>query len=294
MTTARTSWGWGAVGLCGFSPARAEPNPAGGTILDTIVDRTRADLESSKKRFPESRLVRHAERRPPCRDFAAALRRQPTEPPRVIAELKRASPSRGVIRRNFGVISLSRELVEHGAAALSVLTEVHYFRGSPRYLQAVATSVSVPVLRKDFIVDAYQIYESRAWGADAVLLIAAALHASQFLELHELARQVGLAVLAEVHNRQELRMVLDAGAEIVGINSRDLRTFKTSLATTAELLAEVPEDVVKVAESGVKTAADIASLSRAGAHAFLVGETLMAAASPGQALDGLIGAPGGE
>ena len=258
------------------------------TILDEIVARIRDDLRDAKQRVPEERLHELAARSGTCRDFAAALRPGAGGAPRIIAELKRASPSRGLIREDFEPLALSRELVEHGAAALSVLTEVRYFQGSPHYLQAVAADTSVPVLRKDFIVDSYQLYEARAWGADAVLLIAAALDAAAFRELHCLARPLGLGVLAEVHNRDELHVALDAGADVIGVNSRDLRTFKTDLDSTARLLSEIPDSVVAVAESGINGPADIAAMRRAGADAFLVGEVLMRAPSPGKALDELL------
>ncbi|MBT3381093.1 MAG: indole-3-glycerol phosphate synthase TrpC [Lentisphaerae bacterium] len=259
------------------------------TILDEIITRIEADLAVTKKQIPQGRLERHAEERGPTRGFADALRDQPGRPARVIAELKRASPSRGLIRKDFGVLSLSRELAEEGAAALSVLTEVNYFKGSPRYLQAVATAVEIPVLRKDFIVDPYQIFEARAWGADAVLLIAAALDAATFNRLHNLAVKLDLGVLAEVHNRDELHMVLDAGVEVVGVNSRNLKTFKTDLNMTAKLIGEIPAPAIAVAESGIHGPDDIAGLRTCGAQAFLVGETLMRAPSPGAKLAELIG-----
>lgn len=254
------------------------------TILDTIVAETRAQLQALRARVPAERLKAHAESLPPPRDFRAALQAHPDGGPRIIAELKRASPSRGVIRRDFGVISLARELEANGAAALSVLTEINHFHGSPRYLQAVAADVAVPVLRKDFIVDPYQVYEARAWGGDAILLIAAALEPDRFRALLDTARRLGLAVLAETHNAEELAMVLDAGADIVGINSRDLHTFATDLGTVEALLAKLPESVVAVAESGIRNAADITRLQAAGADAFLIGELLMRAPAPGKRL----------
>jgi len=259
------------------------------TILDEIIAQVRADLDVTKEQVPEQRLRRQAEERAPARAFAEALRDLPGRPARVIAELKRASPSRGLIREDFEVISLSRELAENGAAALSVLTEVNYFRGSPRYLQDVAAVVDIPVLRKDFVVDPYQLYEARAWGADAVLLIAAALDAATFNRLHNLALELGLGVLAEIHNRDELHMVLDAGVEVVGVNSRNLKTFKTDLGTTAELIREIPQPLIPVAESGIHGPDDIAGLRKSGAQAFLVGETLMRAPSPGVKLAELLG-----
>ena len=261
------------------------------TILDEIVSRVRLSLTLSKQRVSMDALQEQAAGRGPARDFAGALRRGDDGRARVIAELKRASPSRGLIRREFSVVSLARELDANGAAALSVLTEARYFRGSPAFLRAASACVGIPVLRKDFIVESYQVYEARAWGADAVLLIAAVLSPAELVELHGLARRLGLAVLAEVHNAEELEVVLDAGAEIVGVNSRDLRTFDTDLSATEELLSRIPEGLVRVAESGIRTPEDVVRMSEAGADAFLVGETLMRAASPGQALAELVLAP---
>lgn len=258
------------------------------TILDEIIGHTRADLEISRLRLPEARLRELAVARPAALDFAAALRPRGDGQPRVIAELKRASPSKGLIRPEFGVVSLACDLEAHGAAALSVLTEVRYFRGSPEYLRAVVANVSIPVLRKDFIVDSYQVYEARAWGASAILLIAAALEPAEFVRLHRLAEALDLSVLAEVHHRDELDWVLASGARIVGINSRDLRTFKTDLATTEALLGQLPRDVIGVAESAIRDGADMARLTAAGAKAFLIGETLMRAPSPGGKLQELI------
>ena len=261
------------------------------TVLEEIVSRVRVSLQLSRQRVPEDEIRRQAADRASARDFAAALRRRADGMARIIAELKRASPSKGLIRRDFGVVSLARDLSANGAAALSVLTEARYFRGSPAFLRAAAACVEIPILRKDFIVDPYQVYEARAWGADAVLLIASALTPTEFRELHGLARDVGLAVLAEVHNADELEAVLDAGVEIVGVNSRDLKTFRTDLSATEALLERIPEGVVKVAESGIRGPEDVVRMSEAGADAFLVGEALMRAASPGEVLAELVHAP---
>ncbi|OGV80355.1 MAG: hypothetical protein A3K19_31325 [Lentisphaerae bacterium RIFOXYB12_FULL_65_16] len=259
------------------------------TILDEIIARVRKDLEERRGRIPVARLREQAARRGHCRDFRAALLPRGDDRPRIIAELKKASPSRGLIRAGFKPVPLGVELAAHGAAALSVLTEPHYFQGRPDYLERVAAAVSIPVLRKDFIVDEYQLHEARAWGADAVLLIAAALDDAALRELHGAARAIGLSVLCEVHDGDELRRVLDAGAEIVGINSRDLRTFKVDLATAEVLSGQIPDGMVAVAESGIERPADIARLQRAGIQAFLIGETLMRQPSPGRALDELLG-----
>jgi len=257
-------------------------------ILDDIITRTREDLESSRLRLPEERLRKLALEVKPPYDFAAALRPQPGGPPRIIAEMKKASPSKGLIRADFGVVSLARELAQHGAAALSVLTEPRFFKGSPDYLRAAVANVTIPVLRKDFIIDLYQVYEARAWGASAILLIAAALDPAEFAALHRLARDLGLAVLAEVHDREELKWVLDSGAEIIGVNSRDLRTFETSFEAARALIAEIPSGRIAVAESAIRTADDIRRLRDAGASAFLIGEVLMRAPKPGEKLKELL------
>jgi len=270
------------------SPPASVPGRTG-TILDEITARIRADLDVRKQRIPVGQLQDRVAAMGPARDFAGALRRRTDGAPRVIAELKRASPSRGLIRQDFPVRELAQGLIANGAAALSVLTEEHYFQGSPAYLQTVSAAVSVPVLRKDFIVDVYQLYEARSWGADAVLLIAKALSPERFADLHGAAEGLGLSVLAEVHDAGELDTVLDAGARVVGINSRDLRTFKTDWALTIALLERVPDTAVTVAESGIKVYEDVQRLSTAGADAFLVGETLMRSPDPGAALAKLLG-----
>jgi indole-3-glycerol phosphate synthase len=210
----------------------------------------------------------------------------------VIAELKKASPSRGLIRADFRPRDLALELEAAGAAALSVLTEPHYFQGHPEVLRQAAGAVGIPLLRKDFIIHPVQLAEALDWGASAVLLIAAALTPDDYRRLYEAARASGLDVLSEVHSREELEVVLAAGAHIVGVNSRDLKTFRTDLAGTAELLAAIPAGVVRVAESGIRDGADLAGLRAAGADAFLIGETLMRAASPGDALRELLAAAG--
>jgi len=202
----------------------------------------------------------------------------------VIAELKKASPSKGLIREAFVPRDLARSLVTGGASALSVLTEPHFFLGSGEYLREASAVAEIPVLRKDFIVDPYQVIESRAWGADAILLIAAGLDDSQYGRLFSQARALGLGVLTEVHNAEELDRVLALGVDVVGINSRDLRTFEVDLGVTEQLLGRLPADCVKVAESGIRTAADMRRLCEAGADAFLIGETLMREPDPGEAL----------
>ena len=218
--------------------------------------------------------------------FADALRRDGFN---VIAELKKASPSKGIIRLDFSPVELALELEAAGAAALSVLTERIFFQGSIRYLEDVAEKVKLPLLRKDFIFDEYQLQEASAYGADAVLLIAAALSEEQFKMLFEKANKLELDVLAEVHTMEELEFVLSTGAEIIGINSRNLKTFKTDLELTKRMLSSIPDDKVKVAESGIFTHADLATLKEQGANAFLIGESLMKAELPGKKLEELLG-----
>lgn len=257
------------------------------SILEQIVQRTRSDLE---RRFPRG-LPDRSPALPaglPRASLAAALQPRPGEPARVIAELKRASPSKGVIREAFVPRELSVELAGAGAAALSVLTEPHYFKGSPEALMEAACVVSIPLLRKDFIVHEVQLHEALAWGASAVLLIAAALTPKEYGRLYAAARALGLDVLSEVHDRAELETVLAAGAHMVGVNSRDLKTFRTDLAGTATLIASIPPGILRVAESGIRTGADMGELMAAGADAFLIGETLMRSASPGETLRRLL------
>ncbi|MBN2452434.1 MAG: indole-3-glycerol phosphate synthase TrpC [Lentisphaeria bacterium] len=258
------------------------------TVLDHIVARTRADV--ARRRSPEAfrSLEHHIAALPPAIPFAEALRRPPDGPPRVIAELKKASPSRGLIRADFVPRALAAELAGAGASALSVLTEPHFFLGHPEDLRAAAGAVSIPVLWKDFVVDELQLLEARAAGASAVLLIAAVLSAQEYRRLYALARGLGLGVLTEVHDREELDRVLDGGVHVVGINSRDLRTFQVDLARTAALIGAVPVGCVRVAESGIRQGEDMRRLAALGADAFLVGECLMRETHPGEALARLL------
>jgi indole-3-glycerol phosphate synthase len=261
------------------------------SILSTILEHTRQDLLVSKQLISPKAICQLAMAVPPKGGFADALR-VPADGtrsnPRVISEVKHASPSRGIIRQDFRPLSLALELEQAGAAALSVLTDVRHFQGHPDYLRAAAANVSIPVLRKDFIVDPYQLYEARLWGASAVLLIAAALPEDEFRDLHALATELGLDVLCEVHNEPELAKVLGAEAKVIGVNSRDLKTFRTDLNAAAHLLSQIPEGIVRVAESGIRSAADMQGLQRQGTHAFLIGETLMKEDSPGDKLRELL------
>lgn len=254
-------------------------------ILQEIARKTRTDLELTRRKRPEEQLRAEAFSTPGPVRFRPALQPVAEGTPRIIAELKQASPSKGVIRKDFGVVSLGLELQQAGAAALSVLTETRYFRGSGMYLQTLARALSVPLLRKDFFVCEYQLYQAKVWGASAVLLIAALLSDQEFSRLHNLAAQLGLDVLAEVHTERELDTVLAAGARIVGVNSRDLKTFETSIETTAALLQTIPESVTAVAESGIHRGDDLKQLREAGADAFLIGESLMSSDRPGETLN---------
>jgi indole-3-glycerol phosphate synthase len=257
-----------------------------GTVLDKIVAATRVRVAEAKRRAELRLLEERAERHTP-RGFRRALGSQVS----VIAELKKASPSRGLIRAEFRPAELARELEAAGAAALSVLTDEEFFQGSLANLVAASGAVAIPCLRKDFIVDEFQLVEARANCADAVLLIVAALSAEEFSSLAAAARRRGLDVLCEVHDGAELQMALDEGCDLIGVNTRDLRTFKVSLDTAFELAARFPANVVRVAESGIHSASDITRLQGAGYHAFLVGETLMRAERPGEALRELLSVP---
>ena len=257
-------------------------------ILERIVAATRARVAESRRGADLRELERRAERHVP-RGFRRALRAKSGESVAVIAELKKASPSKGLIREDFRPAELARELEAAGAAALSVLTDEEFFQGSLGNLREASAAVAIPCLRKDFIVDEFQLVEARANFADAVLLIVAALSAQELSTLAAGARRQGLDVLCEVHDDDELQRALDAGFDLIGVNTRDLRTFKVDLETAFALAEQFPAEVVRVAESGIHSAEDVARLRAAGYDAFLVGESLMRAASPGEALRELLG-----
>lgn len=265
------------------------------SILDDILHRTRADVLERRSQAPLSELKARCRDLPPSRDLLGALRRDGGQdgrrkgPIRLIAEVKKASPSKGVIRADFRPADLARAYALAGAHAISVLTDTPFFQGSLDHLRAVRGAVDRPILRKDFHVDPYQLWEARAAGADAVLLIAASLPPPEFLDLLELSRQLDLAALAEVHTRQELETVLQSGARLVGINNRDLKRFEVSLETTFGLLPHVPHEVVVVSESGISQPDQVARLAAAGVDAILVGEGLLRHADVGRALRDLIG-----
>ncbi len=248
------------------------------TIRDESLAHKREELIEARRALPAEEMARRAgEVEEAPRGFRAALAAGPR--PRVIAEIKRRSPSRGEIRPDFEPVGCARAYADAGAAAISVLTDERYFGGRLDYLEKVRRAVALPLLRKDFVVDAYQIDEAKLWGADAVLLIVAAFGepsgVDELAELRRRAAERGLDALVEVHDAAELELALAAGADLVGINNRDLRSFEVDLSVTERLAKRVPEGVVLVAESGIFTPRDVARLETAGAHAFLVGEALM-------------------
>ena len=257
-----------------------------GTVLDRIIEARRAAIAHRKKSVPETALrfgVKHAL---PLRDFAAALTRDSLN---VIAELKKASPSRGVIRADFDPVALAKGLEAAGAAALSVLTEEEYFQGDLKHMRDGRAAVGLPVLRKDFIVDPWQVWEARATNADSFLLIVAGLSDDLLAELLALGRELGMEPLVEVHTREELTRALAASARIIGVNNRDLRTLEVRVETSVELIAAIPDECIAVCESGLRTHDDLIRLRAAGFDAFLIGEHLMAQPDPAAALRVLLG-----
>jgi indole-3-glycerol phosphate synthase len=261
------------------------------TVLATILASTRATVATSKHHVPLAELERRAALHHP-RGWAAALRRKAESGFAVIAEIKKASPSKGLIRADFDPEWLARRYRAGGAAALSVLTDEPYFQGSLRNLELASAAAHLPCLRKDFMVDEYQIVEARAHRADAILLIAAALTGAELRHLAQVAHGFSLDVLVEVHIAEELDRVLDvlgeSGADAIGVNNRDLKSFEVSLETSLDLVGRIPPSVVRVTESGIFTAEHVTSLRNAGFTAFLIGESLMRQADPGAALEALL------
>jgi indole-3-glycerol phosphate synthase len=252
-------------------------------FLDQIVAAERGRVSAAKRGADVRDLEQRAERHAP-RGFRRALESKSRDGIAIIAELKKASPSKGLIRAEFHPAELAQELEAAGAAALSVLTDEEFFQGSLENLRAASAAVKIPCLRKDFIVDEFQLLEARANSADAVLLIVAALPQAELVTLATAARKRGLDVLCEVHDGDELQRALDAGCDLIGVNSRDLRTFKVDLGTASHLAERLPKNAVRVAESGIHSGADLTRLRAAGYHAVLVGESLMRAERPGEAL----------
>lgn len=257
------------------------------SILEEIVATKRDEIARARRRVPEAQLQRQLADAPPIRDFFAALAGGP--PIRLIAEVKKASPSRGVIRADFQPVQIARAYQEHGASCLSVLTDQPHFQGSLEYLRQVRAVVDLPVLRKDFVLDPYQVLEARAAGADAVLLIAECLDDQTLKSLHDVVVDLGMTPLVELFEPENLARVLGIGARLVGINNRDLRTFRTDLEHTIRLRGEIPQDRLVVGESGIRTRADVERLEAAGVQAILVGESLMASPDIGAAVDVLLG-----
>jgi len=258
-------------------------------FLDRIVATKRQEVEALKQTLSAGDAERKIAELPGCRGFERALR-QRNRPVGLIAEVKKASPSKGLIRPDFHPVGLAQAYEAAGTDCISVLTDVDYFQGSNRYLTDIREKVKVPLLRKDFTIDESQIYEARLIGADAILLIAAILTPGELASFHRLGRDLGLDVLVEVHNRPELETVLEFGeATLIGVNNRDLHTFKTDLGVTEQLIGLMPDNVVAVSESAIGAAEDVAFVRRAGAQAVLIGEHFMRQASVTDAVNDLLG-----
>ncbi len=260
------------------------------TILEQIIAETRKTVVRSRGEVPEAVLERRIATRSPVRDFLAAL--QGPNGPKIIAEVKKASPSAGVIRDDFDPVAIARIYQNHGAACISVLTDAPFFQGDLAYLRAIREAVSVPLLRKDFIIDRYQLLEARDAGADCVLLIAEILPGAELARLYQEARALGLQALIELHDAEQLPRVLETGTPLIGINNRDLRTFHTRLEHTLSLLDRIPSERTVVSESGIRDYADLQRLQAAGVKAVLVGESLMRSPNIATALRALQGLPG--
>lgn len=254
-------------------------------ILEKILAVKAAEVAQARSELPLADVRRLAEAAGPVRDFAGALRnRVARKSPAVIAEVKKASPSKGILREDFDPAGIAAAYARHGAACLSVLTDVQFFQGSPDYLRQARAACNLPVLRKDFMIDPYQVYEARAWGADCILLIVAALDDARLAELEQVAAALGMAVLVEVHDDSELERALRLQTPLLGINNRNLRSFETRLETTLGLLDRIPADRIVITESGILASEDVQRMQAAGVHAFLVGEAFMRAPDPGHAL----------
>lgn len=254
-------------------------------ILHSILASTRTQIALRQQQHPLTLLQNQIAQLDPPRDFVAALRNKLMQGlPAIIAEIKKASPSQGIIRADYDPVAIAQSYAAAGAACLSVLTEEKFFHGTVTHLQQARAACILPVLRKDFIIDPYQVYETRAMGADCLLLIVAALTDPQLKELAQLANELGLAVLIETHNNDELQRALTITTPLIGINNRNLHTFAVDLNITLSLQKILPNDRILITESGIKTVADVTLLREHGVHAFLVGETFMRATDPGQKL----------
>lgn len=260
------------------------------TILDQIIATKVEELAARKTQQSQAeleRLTADSDLAPPLGFINALQRREAAKRPGFIAEIKKASPSKGVIRADFDPVAIAKDYAANGAACLSVLTDEQYFQGSDAYLRAVRQAVQLPIIRKDFTIDPYQIFEAKLMGADCVLLIASALSATALTQLYATAQDLNLDVLIEVHDEQELETALELQPSLVGINNRNLKTFETSLEVTLNLLSMIPADTTVVTESGIGNKNDVTQMIAAGVYCFLVGEALMRQPSPGEALAAL-------
>lgn len=262
------------------------------TILDKIVATKLEEVARAKVALPEEQLLGRLASAPPVCDFFGRLAAPGAV--HLIAEVKKASPSKGVIRENFDPVGIARIYQKHGASCISVLTDEPYFQGSLEYLRRIRKAVDLPLLRKDFIIDPYQVFEARAAGADAVLLIAECLDDVSLHRLHSAIVDLGMTPLVELYDPENLPRVLECGARLIGINNRDLRTFQVDLEHTLRLRRQIPDDRIVVGESGIRTRQDVLRMQSAGVNAMLVGETLMARADIGEAVDELLGQQSGS
>jgi indole-3-glycerol phosphate synthase len=257
-------------------------------ILERIMAVKRTEVAAAKQAVPSSSIEQQVQKQGPARDFVSALRgKMKAGEAAVIAEIKRASPSKGLLRERFAPAEIAKSYAAGGAACLSVLTDREFFQGAPEHLAAARAACALPALRKDFVFDPYQVFEARAMGADCILLIAACLSTAEMKALEDVALGLGMAVLVEVHDAAELDAALTLRTPLVGVNNRDLRTFETRIETTLGLLERVPADRTVITESGIASPADVARLRGRGVNAFLVGEAFMRAPDPGRALRAL-------
>jgi indole-3-glycerol phosphate synthase len=254
------------------------------SVLQRILEVKRGEIAAAKQHSPLSSIENRAHAAPPVRDFVAALR---ARKPAVIAEIKKASPSRGVLRADFDPAAIAKSYEKGGAACISVLTDRQFFQGDAAHLAAARAACALPILRKDFVIEPYQVLESRAFGADCILLIAACLTKDQMIELESVAASLGMAVLVEVHDATELEAALALRTPLIGVNNRNLKTFETRLETTLELLPRIPPSRLVVTESGILAVADVSRMLSAGVDTFLVGEAFMRSPDPGAALASL-------
>ena len=254
-------------------------------ILKKIVARKLEEIEVARQQISLDELQQGLDRKSPPRGFVASIKKKlAAGKPGVIAEIKKASPSKGVLRENFQPAEIAKSYARQGAACLSVLTDIDFFQGSPEYLKQARAACELPVIRKDFIIDPYQVYEARAMEADCILLIAACLSDEQLRNLNALAQSLGMDVLIEVHDAEELQRALQVPNPMIGINNRNLRTFKVSLQTTLDMLGQIPDDRLVITESGILAPADVALMREHDVHGFLVGEAFMRAEDPGSEL----------